>query len=492
MKFHNIIFILYICINLINTLNNSEPNIAVFPFKTFYYPIKTPDQSYSPKEYMDIIQSSMIHLDIEIGKNIKNENLTKELKSKFLNNKQFLSLFVIIDKYDFYIDDNYFYNPDKKKYCLYSSFLSTSYEVDNSYSYNLKDAVIASDYIKVFKEKTINNNYNFLKINFRHSYDKNNNISFSCGNIGLLVPTNKLYIESKTNFINQIHYNLDNIDYSFSIQYNKKENLEDMNDGFLIIGEESIEKKLNPEIIPIYSRPKGYGSSQEWEFDINQISIGNKKMENEDSNFDILIKSSIDGIQIPYFFYQELNDLYFNKYYSKQICQYEPVNNLYIIIYCDSDKFTHEDINLFPEINFLNYKLGFNFTFTGKELLVKKGNKYFFKMVTYFQRHLKSFFFGRLFLKKYKVIFNSDSKAIYFFDINKNINIIKNDVADKKIFDYKYFINIFIGCFFLIIGLFLGRRYCIKRRKLYANELEDDNYIYESKDINNNEKKLIL
>ena len=53
----------------------------------------------------------------------------------------------------------------------------------------------------------------------------------------------------KTNFINQIHENLENVDYSFSIQYNKKDNFEDMNDGILIIGEESIAKKQNTNLV---------------------------------------------------------------------------------------------------------------------------------------------------------------------------------------------------------------------------------------------------
>ena len=486
MQFMKILFFIFMNIYLIKTLDNSNPNIAVFPFKTFYYPPKSSNEQFSSKEFMDIIHSSLIYLDIEVGKEIKKDKLTKEISSKFLNNKQFLSLFVVIDNYDFYIDDNYFYNDEKKKVCQYSTFLSSSYEKEQNINItnNMKDAIIAKDYIKIYSDKNMNNKYNDIKMSFRHNYDKVKNISFSCGCVGLLVPTNKLFIETKTNFINQIHESFNNIDYSFSIQYNSKDNLEDMDDGIIIIGEESIEKKQNQELIPIYAKPKGYGGGKlEWEFSLNQISIGNKIIEspNLDSDFDILIKSSIDGIQIPYFFYQELNSIFFNKYYSKKICQYELANNLYIIISCDSDKFTKEDIMSFPQINFLKYKLGFNFTFTGKELFVKKGNKYFFKMVAYFQKHLQSFNFGRLFLKMYKVIFNSDSKAMYFLDINKNINIMKNDeIKSKKNMTFLSFSYIFIGIVFLVIGIFLGRRYCLKKRKLYANELEDDNYIYDA------------
>ena len=492
MKYIKIIIITYTYINFAIALNDTKPNIAVFPFKTFYYPPKDSNVHFTSKEYMDIIHSSLIYLNVEICNNIKNEYLTKDILSKLIYNKQFLSLFLNIDDYDFYIDDNYFYNENMKKFCHYSTFLSNSYEKDKDIINNMKDAVIASDYIRVFDDKMMDNGYQMIRINFRHSYDKKRNISFSCGKVGLLVPTNKLFFETKTNFINQIHFNLDKIDYSFSIQYNKKDNLEDMEDGILIIGEESIEKNNNPGLIPIYVKNKGYGSKLEWEFEIHQIIIGNKNIESEKSDFDILIKSSIDGIQIPYFIYKEINTLFFNKYYSKQICQNEIVNNIYIVISCNSGIFTQEDIISFPQINFLNYKIGFNFTFSGKELFLKKGNKYFFKMVTYSQNHLKCFYFGRLFLKKYKVIFNSDSRAMYFFDTNKNDNLVEKNMTNKN-YGLKYFSYIFIGSFCLIIGIFFGRRYCIKRRKLYANELEDDNYIYESRDKKiNNEKKLIF
>ena len=502
MKYINLIIIIYNCINLINTLNNSNPKIAVFPFKTFQYPHKFSDEQFSSKEYMDIIHSSLIYLNIEIGKDIKKEKLTKEISSNIINNKQFLTLFIDFDNYDFYIDDKYFYDENKKKICHYSTHLSTSYEIDknDNSNNNMKDAIIATDYINVYDDKNINininNNYQKMKIFFRHSYKNKSELSFACGNVGLLFPSNKFFMGTKTNFINQIHDCFKNIDFSFSIEYNAKENLEEMNEGILIIGEESIKKNQNIELISIYAKHNSYSSGKlEWEFDINQISVGNKIIENEEltSNFDILIKSHIDGIQIPYFFYQEINSIFFKNYHSKKICQYELVNNLFIIISCNSDKFNNDDIASFPQINFLNYKIGFNFTFTGMELFVKKGNKYFFKMVTYSQRHFKSFYFGRIFLKKYKVIFNSDSKLMYFFNDNKNLNIMKNDIIDNKrkitLISLSY---VFMSIIFLVVGIFLGRKYCFKKRKLYANELEDDNYIYESKQKRkDNEKKLI-
>ena len=156
-----IILIFFIFSNIIitNTLDNTKHNIAVVPFKTFYFPPKSSNEQFSSKEFMDIIHSSLIYLNVEIGSDIKEEKITKEISSKLLNNKQFLSLFIVIDNYDFYIDDKYFYNEEKKSICHYSTFLSKSYEVDqnsNETNNNMKNAVIASDYIYVFNDKNMN------------------------------------------------------------------------------------------------------------------------------------------------------------------------------------------------------------------------------------------------------------------------------------------------------------------------------------------------
>ena len=491
MKNINLIFILCFNINLIKTILDTNPKIAVLPFKTYRFPNRANTEQFSSKDFMDIIHNSLIYLNIEISKDIKQDKLTQEIESMLYNNKQFLTLFLVIDNDDFYISDNYFVDEQKKKNCHYSTFLSSSYEVINDPKMNnMKNSVMASDYIKIFNDKNIlNNNEKLIKIIFRHSYDKNKNISFACGCVGLLSPIDNSEIIKKSNFINQIRDILGTTDYSFSIQYNQKDNLDDMDDGILIIGEESLERVNNPNLIPIYAKPKGYNTKLQWEFDINKITVGNKSIENIDEYFDTIIKASLDGIQIPYFFYQELNSIFFNKYYSNNICQNEITNNLYVIISCNSDLFTQKDIESFPEINFFKYNIGFNFTFTGKDLFTKKGDKYFFKMVIYYQNHFKSFYFGRLFLKKYKVIFNPEFKSMYFFENNKNINVMKNEVKKSSTMISLGFI--FIGILFLIIGIFLGRRYCIKRRKLYANELEDDNYAYESKEKNKTENKLI-
>ena len=470
---------------LVNKVKPS-PNIAVIPFKIFYPP-KLNNYSFSCKEYLDIIHSSLPYLEIEIGEKIKNKILSKKVESKIPNNIQYISFFINIDDNSFYIDDNYFYSEEKNLICRYSTQLSTSYEINPSQNIiqNNKNYVFASDYLKIFSDINLSK-YNKIKIEFRHNYDKNKNISFACGKVGLLSSTNNINSDTELNFINQIHHNLDNIDYSFSFKFlsNNKNNY----DGLLIIGLQSLENNNNEELISIYNKQGKYGSKYEWRFGVDQIMIGNQFYELNEQDF--IIKSEIEGIQIPYTFYNRLNFIFFNKYYSAKICINEVINNYYIAISCNSDKFKSEDIKNFPQINLLKYKIGYNFTFSGEELFYKKDNLYIFKMISCLEQYNTDFKLGRIFLKKYPVIFNPNSKSMVFYKNIKSNELQLNTTYKTNIF-LLIFSYVFIGILFLVCGLYFGRKFC-KRRKIYANELEDDNYIYVSKEKEaKKERKLI-
>jgi len=257
------------------------------------------------------------------------------------------------------------------------------------------------------------------------------------------------------NFINQIHNNSENIDISWTFQYySNSNNIKDNNyDGFFIIGVESFEKynKKN-NLITIYTKLTECGNVLEWKFPLDKLYIGNFFY--EINNEELKIDTDIEGFEIPQKFLDNLNEIFFDKYYSKKICETEIIIESLIVISCYNDKFTENDIQNFPEINFYKYKIGFNFSFTGKELFYKKDKKYFFRMVANLKNNEKDYKVGRMFLEKYQVIFNSDTKSMSFYknNINRN-NIYESDSINIII----YF---FIGFLFLEIGIFFGRQYC--------------------------------
>ena len=110
--------------------------------------------------------------------------------------------------------------------------------------------------------------------------------------------------------------------------------------------------------------------------------------------------------------------------------------------------------------------------------------------------------FGKIFLKKYQVIINSDQKYISFYKNNsvdgseKNEEINNNFANENKKYNFIYIIIfIFIGGLILVFGIFIGQRYCNKKRRIYANELEDNNYVYEagsSKNYSKNKEYMLV
>ena len=401
------------------------PNISAIPFKTFYPPINN-DTEFLAKEYYENIHLANLYLEIEAGKGIKNIELTKEEKSKIKENKQFISFFIILNDFTFSINNSYFINDERKRsICRYSNELSTSYEIDESkYLLNDEKSSYASDYFKIFSDFSLNK-YNMIKMGFKHIFSPDKSkVPFGCGNVGLLVPSNSLYMNIDVNLIHQMHTNL-NVDYSFSLKYdNNNKNIDDINQGLFIVGLESYEKNKNTELIQIYNKQKSYDNKPEWKLSSDKIFIGNESFFFK--VVELIIKTDIEGIEIPYVFYDKLKAKFFNHYFQKEICKYELINHFYII-YCDSSKFSSEDIQSFPHINIVIYKLGFNFTFSGEELFYKRDNYYFFKIISLFTNSKSSFSLGRIFLKKYKVIFNPDSKSMYFYKNNTNNNEGYND-----------------------------------------------------------------
>ena len=496
-----IFFLSLYCILFTNTIESKDilidrnSNISVVPFKTFYPPINN-NTEFSAKDYYENIHLGNLYLEIEVGKGIKNIELTEEEKSKIKENKQFLSFFIILNDFTFSVNNSYFIDDERKKsICRYSSELSTSYAIDE-YNYILNDnkSSYAFDYFKIFSDFSLNK-YNMIKMVFKHIfYPDKSKVPFGCGTVGLLIPNQSPYLSLAVNFIHQLHNKIKNVDYSFTFKYNNdNKNIDDINEGLFIVGLESFEKNKNTELIQIYNIQTTYAVNSEWKLSSDKVFIGNESFFFKPD--ELIIKTDIEGIETPYVFYDKLKSIFFNQYFKSQICNYEIINHCYVT-FCDSNKFSSEDIQSFPNISIVIYKLGFNFTFSGEELFYKRDNKYFFKIISYFTNSKSSFSLGRIFLKKYKVIFNPDSKSMYFYknniennegyiDDNKD-NILELNNSGKNVFllVISYF---FIGILFLGCGIFFGRKFCSFHRKIYANELEDGNYVYDPN--NKNPKK---
>ena len=144
--------------------------------------------------------------------------------------------------------------------------------------------------------------------------------------------------------------------------------------------------------------------------------------------------------------------------------------------YCDLSA----KISNFPPLEFYNKDLNYTFKFDHNDLFVKNNNRFQFLII--FEQYEKNnrWKFGRIFFKKFLMVFDYDKKQIGFY-IKEGKNKIKNN--DNK------FLIIFLIILILILILIVYKFFIRKnQRKIKANELEDN---FEYKSEKENYSKLI-
>ena len=187
------------------------------------------------------------------------------------------------------------------------------------------------------------------------------------------------------------------------------------------------------------------------------------------------------GIQAP---------IYIKKFYEKafegylgNLCFNETFTGFHKnFIYCKKE--IGEDINKikekFPGVIFQSNDLNSNFTIDVDDLFLENGD-YIFCLI-YFYKSADSWKMGKPFLKKYQFSLNFDAKNIFYY---QKLEQNKETQQSKGIPIYVLIIAI-VGTI-LIVGLivFLVFKFkfggkCLRRKR--ANELEDDDYAYTSKE----------
>lgn len=117
--------------------------------------------------------------------------------------------------------------------------------------------------------------------------------------------------------------------------------------------------------------------------------------------------------------------------------------------------------------------MNFTFSFNGSDLFVESNGYYYF-LIIFDRYNYQKWNFGKLFLKKYQLIFDPDSKRIIYY-ISKNKEGDK--VKDGQI-KYKKFIIILliiIGIISFIIGLSTASFIYGNQNKKKAKEMKDKN-----------------
>ena len=179
-----------------------------------------------------------------------------------------------------------------------------------------------------------------------------------------------------------------------------------------------------------------------------------------------------------------LDNLFFNEYYTKNICFKKEieVEKKYYFIYCKNTE--DLDQKKFQKIYFKSVDLSSIFALDYNDLFFYKDN-YIYFLILFHNEMIWNF--GELFLKKYQLVFNQDNKNLSFY---KNLGEkIDNNTPDNNSNNFNYtalyiilLVLILAGVIVILIVVILKKG----KRKYRANEL-DDNFEYEAKKDDNNE-----
>ena len=306
-------------------------------------------------------------------------------------------------------------------------------------------------------------------------------------------------IEDQTNLINQLKSNNLITSYTFTVKYDKNSDL----NGSLIIGgyPHEIDQNHFQEKYYIYDKVDLQYSYFFWHYEFKDIFIGEKKSE--------WVKQTEFSFEFPfilstYNYWKYLDKIFFKHENYSEFCHEEKILNKYWIKYCSKEVIKH-----FPNIYFhlSNTYLKENQTnyieFNYEDLFVKSSyndNEYLCQII--FIDNSYNWILGKPLFKKYTTVFDQDKKTIGFYTESKEYNISNND-TDKQnenqnnpLKSWFYLIIIFAAIFLvfsIVLTVLFCKKYPFGKRKIKANEL-DDEYDYSSKKEKNdeNQKDLLI
>ena len=483
------IFIFIISIIALNTNNK----IYRIPFGQHNFEYLFQMQNYS--SLVEDIFFNVIYINLSIG--------TPQQKIPFqldVNSQTFFT-------------SNYYFIPNK------SNTYETISNSGKSFIYNdLKKGLISKDYINIDDIRE--------KIDFIHAieFKKDNNI----GTIGLMIP-NKLE-KGVYPFFSSLKKAGIIGSYTFTFKYYNDISILDTIHNFgkkgkyigeFIIGDDPHNYETNKEIYneSEYLKVTALNDFDGlfWDIFFNSIYLKSKDNGSKEKikimgNHNAEINPNVNFILAPNEFFRTINQNFFNEY--KDICSEKNINNTNFQ-YIECNKTDIFNISSFPNLYFESIVLETIFNLTYEDLFIfdEINNKYIFCIIN--SRYVNNWVLGPIFLRKYQLTFNVDTKTFGYYkpmNNNKNINyddnkgnkneenqnndekdknennINRNENNDSK---KEYIIYIIIGILFVIFSfLFILLGICIQRkclnykRKKRVNELEDE--VNDVDKINNN------
>ena len=380
-----------------------------------------------------------------------------------------------------------------------------SYIYHNSQQYNDKNKELFIEKCSIYKDLNLTENIIINSLLFFTNKNDNENQDFTneintddkyCGFIGLSrYPQNSdynfksfIYKLKKNNYINSYSFGF------FFFDENNKQKIEgdipEKYDGFFIAG---ITPDDNIDIFETNLMSNAYAEEGTLNWAINFERIFYYENINETLEYINTNNTKVEFIiDLNYIisdeqYYLDIKKYYFQKFFDNNICHEEKTifdkEYIYIII-CNSN--FKEYMKQFPSIYFYREQLFLAFNLNYEDLFYEYKDKIYFLAIR--KESIKNFWqIGKIFLKKYPMIFDYDKKIVSYAFLKKQwnpkkskkkVNKVMKDSNDKNKIINKDFIIYILLVLGIIIGIFIGRIIWNKNKKLKANELEEKfNYL---------------
>ena len=405
---------------IISLLSIIKTEILIIPFEK--------NEEKKPFNFTEDIIQNLIYTNISIG-------------TPYQKLKSYLSL----NKGAFYISD--YYLPKQFDINLSSTFNFESNDMNFSSEEDFKKGKLSKD---IFQFKNIKgNNIILSNITFIYATNNNKNLKPFPSALGFMLKT--VPSKQKYNFLYQLKENKIISSYTFTIKF-KNENY-----GEIIIGDYPHIYNNNFILGDFqYTKILDFDNFFQWKFQIETIFNNEEIIENK---VDIIISLNY-GICIGGDNYLNIiNNTFFKEYIENGICEYKLSNNTLIYFFeCNNNV----NISKFPKLKFYQKIMNYTFELGYNDLFILKNEKLYF-LIGFSRRSTYDWIFGVPFLKQYQLVFDQEREII---GIYTSFNKKKND----------YLFKILTVVCLLIIILLTTLLYKLihKKRKIRANELEDN------------------
>ena len=483
---YKICFFLFISISFCN-------NYIVFPIKIKNGEKLINDNIDSASEYIEFINNNKVATDILIGMPQKT-----------------IEIYLTSERMDFILGEGFCTLNHNSNY---NTSLSTSYKNTKVgfTSPSFINGFLSNENITLYTDLNISKiisfqNFNFIKCNPSPEIFDIINRNYFCGYLGLQISSSNDYFEW-----NSIIYQLKTERYIFNQKWciifnqNKITN----HDGALILGIKEEEYKdffnigsiKNNEYKIIYSSKTFSNSNYGIIFDEIYYFFNNQKY-----NFLKFIEGifviDYDYIIANEEYFDSIKNNFFSKYIENKLCFIDKTKKfiktkksdmqLLNIIFCDKSKISIDELKNFPILQLKHVNFDEIFEFNYEDLFLETKNYFIFKILLN-ENNKRVWNFGRTFLKKYQFIFDNDQKTITYLGLNKpeeKNDTKKEEHSEKNFFRNKLYLILILVILIIgiavLVGLFLGKKFCNQHKKKRANELDDD---YEYIVKKNNQKE---